>query len=699
MTKFFTRLLGLTTMLMLVASVASAFTHFPNATCPDSVTIRRLYAPITAQDSLCQPKPNGSTAGDTISGMGGVIVAFDPIPTGFDIYLENSNGAAYNGVDVFTGGTNYQTAYSLSLADSIVVEFACVALYNNDLEVLAPTGKTVIVRRVGAATLPPYLVGTTTTLNCRATGGSVINKYNGQLVYCNGPLTVARTVGLGTNNFLCVSASSPSDSIQVDGAKLTTYGSPALGTAIDWVRGCALGINRNSGAGAGAAQAAFKIMLRDGNDIATSTPPNVGDVYPIDDNNVRVTFDRSVTSATATNVNNYSLGSFGTVNSIVMDGTSAVVVNITNGLNHGDTETMSVNGVAGSANGLAMTSVQSKTFINGLLTCYELQQPNPDSLIASPCIEKSRFAGGGGQTSQGSNGPRISMSGICTAKYQGTSNATYYFQDADNLANQGGMTIYAPTIAPVVGRKYFISGFTMGYYGETEVQGISDTRDLGLAAVPAPKVQTIAVLSKDICDSLKTIVEGRDYMSQLVKLNYVKVVQRFNPLPTNGFHVAGPNPTYTDTMFVENLQSALGTNGVSDYPAIGTVLDVVGCLHYSNSSYRVCPRNQADIAIHGNNVGVNPGMGKLAFSVFPNPARNAKVAYTLPVASDVEVGVYDVLGRQVAQLAKGRQAAGSYQTSWNGRDAAGKQVGSGVYFYRLRAGSETRTTRAILLGN
>ena len=255
------------------------------------------------------------------------------------------------------------------------------------------------------------------------------------------------------------------------------------------------------------------------------------------------------------------------------------------------------------------------------------------------------------------------------------------------------------TIAPVVGRKYFISGFTMGYYGETEVQGISDTRDLGLAAVPAPKVQTIAVLSKDICDSLKTIVEGRDYMSQLVKLNYVKVVQRFNPLPTNGFHVAGPNPTYTDTMFVENLQSALGTNGVSDYPAIGTVLDVVGCLHYSNSSYRVCPRNQADIAIHGNNVGVNPGMGKLAFSVFPNPARNAKVAYTLPVASDVEVGVYDVLGRQVAQLAKGRQAAGSYQTSWNGRDAAGKQVGSGVYFYRLRAGSETRTTRAILLGN
>jgi flagellar hook assembly protein FlgD len=63
----------------------------------------------------------------------------------------------------------------------------------------------------------------------------------------------------------------------------------------------------------------------------------------------------------------------------------------------------------------------------------------------------------------------------------------------------------------------------------------------------------------------------------------------------------------------------------------------------------------------------------------------------------VTLGVYDLLGRQVARLVNGHRAAGNYQESWNGRDNSGNQVRSGVYFYRLRAGNEVRTARTMLV--
>ncbi|MGA9119804.1 MAG: T9SS type A sorting domain-containing protein, partial [Bacteroidota bacterium] len=62
------------------------------------------------------------------------------------------------------------------------------------------------------------------------------------------------------------------------------------------------------------------------------------------------------------------------------------------------------------------------------------------------------------------------------------------------------------------------------------------------------------------------------------------------------------------------------------------------------------------------------------------------------VDSNVRLVVYDLLGREVAVLANGRYPAGRYSFTFDGSGFA-----SGVYFYRLEAGSSVQTMKMLLL--
>lgn len=69
----------------------------------------------------------------------------------------------------------------------------------------------------------------------------------------------------------------------------------------------------------------------------------------------------------------------------------------------------------------------------------------------------------------------------------------------------------------------------------------------------------------------------------------------------------------------------------------------------------------------------------------PNPfARATAIALTLPEAERVDLGVYDLAGRRVADLHRGPLAAGGHAFRWTGTDAAGRELPGGVYFVRLR---------------
>jgi hypothetical protein len=82
----------------------------------------------------------------------------------------------------------------------------------------------------------------------------------------------------------------------------------------------------------------------------------------------------------------------------------------------------------------------------------------------------------------------------------------------------------------------------------------------------------------------------------------------------------------------------------------------------------------------------------------PNPTMShATLEFTTPQAGDVSVAVFDVSGRLVRTLAAGWMAAGKYETTWDGRDASTLQASAGVYFARIRVGSESRSERVVLV--
>lgn len=71
---------------------------------------------------------------------------------------------------------------------------------------------------------------------------------------------------------------------------------------------------------------------------------------------------------------------------------------------------------------------------------------------------------------------------------------------------------------------------------------------------------------------------------------------------------------------------------------------------------------------------------------YPNPFNpTTSINYELSRAGDVSLDVYDLQGRHITTVASGYKAIGSYQAVWNGLDARGHAVASGVYVYTLNA--------------
>jgi hypothetical protein len=68
------------------------------------------------------------------------------------------------------------------------------------------------------------------------------------------------------------------------------------------------------------------------------------------------------------------------------------------------------------------------------------------------------------------------------------------------------------------------------------------------------------------------------------------------------------------------------------------------------------------------------------------------IRYELPERADVSLKVYDILGREVATLVNASQGQGSYQVPFNASN-----LSSGVYFYRLKAGSFMQTKKMLLV--
>jgi len=83
---------------------------------------------------------------------------------------------------------------------------------------------------------------------------------------------------------------------------------------------------------------------------------------------------------------------------------------------------------------------------------------------------------------------------------------------------------------------------------------------------------------------------------------------------------------------------------------------------------------------------------------YPNPFNpGTTIEYDLPRQASVEIVVYNIAGQKVRTLVNGNISAGQHAAVWDGRDAGGSRVSSGIYIYRITAGDFVRSRKMLLL--
>ncbi len=570
---------------------ATRYPPGPAGTCPDTLTIFRVQN----LQATCHP-----VLGDSVYGLAGIVTAIDQIPTSFGFVIQNNasgaNGAPWTGVDISTGSSNRAASLGLALGDSVVV-YGKTSDFQGETQIASFNGimsnPDIITRKVSSGRpIPAVHLGTAAELR-DTVGNPNAEPWEGCLVQLDGPLRVARTAatgGLSVNSFIAVDESTcpngsvgPCDSVYVDEGTLAG-GNPTLpptGAVVDTVRG--IYTQRTAG---------YRIQTRTAADLVLDTPPSLSDAYPVAADTVRVVFDRAVTSASAQNVGNYSLASFGSVLSATLVEPNAVHVKIANGLTVGDAESITVAGIA-SANGAVMPMPQTRPFVNGILSVADIQAPDPAALAGSPCVDRSRFAG-----PDSALGARLSFRGIVVKGF----GATFLMTDphaGQKAPARSGVVLFGSNPPLVQGHRYLIAAAVQEFYGETNVVGSAYQRDEGdqSSQIPLPQDQlatNIGAFENATCDSSQSAVTGEDFEGCLVSLSCARIVGGSDPPAGASFRVCGPVGVYSDTMQVVNAGSTYSFD-----PTPLHFLDVVGLLRYTLGTFRLYPRSDADIVDHG----------------------------------------------------------------------------------------------------
>ncbi|MBD3168763.1 MAG: T9SS type A sorting domain-containing protein [candidate division Zixibacteria bacterium] len=126
--------------------------------------------------------------------------------------------------------------------------------------------------------------------------------------------------------------------------------------------------------------------------------------------------------------------------------------------------------------------------------------------------------------------------------------------------------------------------------------------------------------------------------------------------------------------------------------------------YYAEAVYSNAYSNASNM-VHGSTsttgIGENDNILPTEFALkqnYPNPFNPTTVIeYALPADANVNLSIYNLMGQKVVTLVDGIQQAGYKSVVWDGNSQYGIRVSSGIYFYRIEAGSFNQTKRMMLL--
>ena len=128
-----------------------------------------------------------------------------------------------------------------------------------------------------------------------------------------------------------------------------------------------------------------------------------------------------------------------------------------------------------------------------------------------------------------------------------------------------------------------------------------------------------------------------------------------------------------------------------------------GNVESQTHSFEVAPNHLANAVLSLRLDSIGQPRQNLLLQNYPNPFNpETWIPYQLSEDSTVSVSIYDTTGQLVRTLSLGFQSAGFYNSRdraayWDGRNALGERVASGVYFYQLTAGEFRQTNRMLIL--
>lgn len=144
--------------------------------------------------------------------------------------------------------------------------------------------------------------------------------------------------------------------------------------------------------------------------------------------------------------------------------------------------------------------------------------------------------------------------------------------------------------------------------------------------------------------------------------------------PGAHLRVGRGNPNSTDWWFIPPFQGKIDDLKIYNYPAAGITAIAPG-------------------------TGGTSTPGRFAlYQNFPNPFNpSTRIQFEIPKAVQTSVVVYDLLGKRVRTVVNEEMHAGAHVAVWDGRNDAGQTVATGVYIYKLTAGTMSKSQKMMLL--
>ena len=166
----------------------------------------------------------------------------------------------------------------------------------------------------------------------------------------------------------------------------------------------------------------------------------------------------------------------------------------------------------------------------------------------------------------------------------------------------------------------------------------------------------------------------------------------------------------TDTMhtpagtFTNCIDLLLDDRNAMDDEFWYTLAPAVGLLRFGGAwvgTHRLVWARVDGVVYSDGSVGVNETIQHTRFTLhpaYPNPFNpSTTIQFDLPVATDVHLAVYDLLGREVAGLTNQAFVPGFHQVVWNARDSRGRELPTGLYIVLLTTPEFKKTIKLLLL--